>query len=95
MSGGCHALAWRVLVSRSKSTSSTGWVRVAGQTELKQLLRAGGVVSVKANPAHGIPGGINKPFNRMAEIPLAIEDVLEQAKVQLKIGQPSNKLYTT
>ena len=56
---------------------------------------AGGVVSIKANKAHGIPGGINKPFNRMSEIPLAIEDVLEQAGVQFCIGKPSNKLYTS
>ena len=63
-----------------------------GQVEQRQAWAAG-VVSVKANQAHGIRGGINQPFNRMSEIPLAIETVLERASVHLKIGKPADKLY--
>lgn len=42
-----------------------------------------GVVSLVANPAHGIPSGYKMVFNTLAEIGPAIEKVLVQAGIKL------------
>lgn len=53
---------------------------------------AGGTINVRTNSAHGVKD-TTRNFNRMAEIPLKLEEALEAAGVTLHIGPPSNKLY--
>jgi hypothetical protein len=55
---------------------------------------AGGMIYVQANTAHGIKAGDPFPFQRMAEIPLALEKALQASGVTLHLGSPSDKLYT-
>ena len=53
---------------------------------------AAGTIAVQANDSHAIKDGETVVFNRMAEIPLKIEEALEAAGVTLNIGQPGDKL---
>lgn len=54
---------------------------------------ASGFVGVKSNPAHGIEGGEQIPFNRVSEILPAIEDALAKSGVTLHLDGPAKKLY--
>jgi hypothetical protein len=54
---------------------------------------AAGTITVQANDSHAIKAGETLVFNRMAEIPLKLEEALEAAGVRLHIGQPADKLY--
>jgi hypothetical protein len=52
-----------------------------------------GTIYVQANRAHGIKSGDPVPFNRMAELPLKLEEALEAAGVTLLVGSAAAKLY--
>jgi len=54
---------------------------------------AAGTIYVQANEAHGIKSDEAIPFNRMAEIPLKLEEALAEHGVTLHIGEPASKLY--
>jgi hypothetical protein len=51
----------------------------------------GGVVHIKANPAHGISEGRPKIFNSLAEIPALIEDTLIEQGIMLRVGKKMEK----
>jgi hypothetical protein len=55
---------------------------------------AQGQVAVQANGRHGIKSGSEVMFNRMADLPGAIEDALAGAGVTLRLTPRAAKLYT-
>jgi len=50
-------------------------------------------VAVRANATHGIKSGHEVMFNRMADLPAAIEDALAGAGVTLHLPGAPAKLY--
>ncbi len=54
---------------------------------------AQGQVTVQANGRHGIKSGSEVMFNRMAELPAAVEDALTDAGVALRLTPRAGKLY--
>ena len=52
---------------------------------------AGGVVRIKANPAHGISEGKPKVFDSLTEIPALIEETLIEQGIKLRVGNKMGK----
>ena len=53
--------------------------------------RAQGAVQIQANKSHGIAAGKAVPFNSMPEIGIAIEKVLIEAGVKLRLSAQEKK----
>lgn len=54
---------------------------------------AQGQVAVQANGRHGLKSGSQVMFNRMAELPGAVEDALTDAGVTLRLTPCAGRLY--
>lgn len=52
---------------------------------------AQGVVHMPANTRHGIKASQPQPFNSMAELASAIEDVLAESGIRLHVGPAAKK----